>query len=122
MIPLVYVAGPFSGPSRDAVELNIQAAEAASLLVSKLGAMPICPHANTANAAFEKAQGYEFWIEGTAELLRRCDAAIFIWGWESSSGAQKEFKLAVAEKIPAFMNYDELKLALESCSVLRRWS
>lgn len=122
MIPLVYVAGPFSGPSRDAVELNIRAAEAASLLVAKLGAMPICPHANTANAAFEKAQGYEFWIEGTAELLRRCDAAIFIWGWESSSGAQKEFKLAVAEKIPAFMNYDELKLALESSSVLRRWS
>jgi hypothetical protein len=119
-LPLVYIAGPFSGPDRHSVDLNIKAAEAASLLVARLGAAPVCPHANTANPAFESAQGYEFWIEATAELLRRCDGAVFIWGWESSSGARKEYALAFGLGIPCFTSYEQLKLALEAGDVLHR--
>lgn len=120
MIPLIYIAGPFSGPDRHSVELNIKAAEAASLLVARLGGAPVCPHANTANPAFESAQGYDFWIEATAELLRRCDAAVFIWGWESSSGARKEHVLAGELGLPIFTTYESLKVALEEGSVLHR--
>lgn len=118
--PLIYIAGPFSGPDRHTVELNIRAAEAAALLVARLGGMPVCPHANTANTAFEGAQGYEFWIDGTAALLRACDAAVFVWGWESSSGARKERDICVAEGIPVFDSHLELKLALEHGGVLKR--
>jgi hypothetical protein len=117
---LIYIAGPFSGPDRYTVELNIRAAEAASLLVTKLGAMPVCPHANTSNPAFEAVQPYQFWIGGTAELLRKCDAAVFIWGWESSSGARKEVGICALEGIPVFYRYLDLKVALEKGTVLKR--
>lgn len=116
---LVYVAGPFSPTPeqkarladdkdetlfrvRDAVEENIAKAGALALVVSKLGAMPMCPHLNTSLPEFEDARPYQFWIEGTEEMLLRCDVAIFTDGWEVSSGARGEMATCKAKNIPAF--------------------
>ena len=52
--------------------------------------MPVIPHANTADARFEQAQPYQFWIAGAMALLRACDACVMIPGWQSSSGARGE--------------------------------
>lgn len=74
----VYVAGPFSAPTRRGVDANIARAVAVGLEVAKLGFMPIMPHANTAHPEFEKIQAYPFWIDGTTELLRKCDVMVMV--------------------------------------------
>jgi hypothetical protein len=106
---LVYVAGRYSAPSRAGVERNIRAAVAVGITVAELGAMPVVPHANTADAAFEETQPYQFWIEGTLELLRRCDAVLMVEGWQDSRGARGEHAEAKRLGKPIFETAHGLK-------------
>lgn len=106
---LVYVAGPYSAPDRDGVEENIARAELLGLEVCKLGAMPVIPHSNTAHPFFEAAQPYQFWIEGTLELLRRSDAVVLTSDWERSSGARGEVAEAQRLGKPVFRTLTELE-------------
>jgi len=110
---LVYVAGPFSAKVRTGVEENIGRATRLGLEVAKLGACPMIPHANTQHPDFEHVQPYQFWIDATAEQLRRCDAVIFTDDWERSSGARSENELAIAHEIPRFFHLADLAGWLE---------
>lgn len=99
---VVYIAGKFRGRSAWEVHQNVLRAEAASLRVAELGAMPLCPHKNTEH--FDGLLKDEFWIEGTKELLRRSDA---LWVFdpahaEASVGTRGELEEAAARQIPAF--------------------
>ena len=109
---MIYTAGPFSGKTRDEVEANIDRMVALSLEVARLGAFPVCPHANTAHPDFEKLQPYTFWIDGTMELLRRCDAVLLSADWERSSGARGERAEAERLRLPVFASLDELAIHL----------
>lgn len=117
---LVYVAGPFSAPDRAGVEANIQRASEAGVAVAKLGFCPVIPHANTAHPDFEHVQPYDFWIDATAEMLRRCDAILLIEGWEKSSGARMEKKVAESRGIPVFMSLEALAKAEDRRSMCDR--
>lgn len=108
-LTLVYVAGPYSGTDRAAVEANIRRAELLGVEVAKLGAMPVIPHSNTANPHFEAVQPYQFWIEGTMELLRRSDAVILTEDWARSRGARGEHLEATRLGKPVFMQISELR-------------
>jgi hypothetical protein len=126
---LVYIAGPFSPTPeqkeylsgltisgegqyaevrRALVERNIERATRLGLQVAKLGAYPVVPHANTGHPDYEDAQPYQFWIEGTAEQLRRCDAVLFTQDWQESSGARGEERIAAECGIPRFYTLSEL--------------
>ena len=115
---LVYVAGPYSPTAaqkeaglqhREAVEQNIGRAESVGVAVAELGFFPVIPHANTADARFEKAQPYSFWIVGTDELLRRCDVLLTAPGWEQSSGARDEVRTAKSREMPVFHTIEDLE-------------
>ena len=95
---VVYVAGPFRGPTAWDIAENIRAAERIGLLVALAGAMPLIPHANT--AYFHGQKDAQFWIDGTLELLRRSDGAVFIKGWTDSAGSQGEFAHCLDVKKP----------------------
>lgn len=77
---------------------NVRAAERIGLLVALAGAMPLIPHANTAH--FHGIQADEYWLEGTLELLRRCDGGVFLPKWRQSSGSVGEFRVAGSLSIP----------------------
>jgi hypothetical protein len=106
---LVYVAGPFSAPTREGVEANIDAAVELGLRVAEIGLYPVIPHANTRHPAFEKLQPYKFWIEGTVTLMRRaCDALILVPKWENSTGATEERADMIVRGKPVFETIEDL--------------
>jgi hypothetical protein len=100
---IVYIAAPFRAKNAWEIEKNIRRAEVIGFEVAKLGAMPLIPHANT--RFFHGTLPDQFWLDGTMELLRRCDAAFFLAGWEKSSGCraereEAERRMAVFEYLP----------------------
>lgn len=102
---VVYIAGPFRGETAWDVAENVRAAERVALEVAKLGAMPLCPHANSAH--FHGQLDDQFWVDGTMELLKRCDAVMTTRDWERSTGARGEVNWATG-KIPIFHNINRL--------------
>jgi hypothetical protein len=117
---LVYVAGPFTGKgeSREArrcdTDQKIARAVALGLDVAKLGAYPVIPHSNTAHPFFEDVQPYQFWIDGTAAMLRACHAVIFTPDWQTSGGARGENEIAIDACIPRFFDLEHLASWLKS--------
>jgi hypothetical protein len=90
---VIYVAGPFRGETPWQVEENIRIAERTGLRVAKAGHIPLIPH--TMYRFFDGSASDEFWLEGTQELLRRCDGIVMSVGWERSSGSKAELDLAM---------------------------
>lgn len=95
---IVYIAGPFRAPTAWQIAENIRAAERIGLLVARAGAMPLIPHANTAH--FQGQRDDQFWLDGTMELLRVTDGAVFIPRWHLSSGSCREMRETARLKKP----------------------
>lgn len=104
---VIYVAGPFRGPSAWEIECNIRRAETLALEVWRLGAAALCPHTNT--RFFQNAAPDSVWLEGDLELLRRCDAVILTEDWVRSSGARAEVEFADKLGLPVFHTLKQLK-------------
>ena len=103
---VVYIAGPFRARTSWGIAENIRAAERLGLEVAKLGMMPLIPHANTAH--FQGELPDKFFLDGTMELLRRCDAVMLTPNWATSSGARDEADEAERLGIPVFVNVFDL--------------
>lgn len=113
---LVYVAGAFNASGGKSIRDNVYAAEIAGIEVAGAGVMPIVPHALTVNMS--TAQTEAFWYEGTAELLRRCDA-VYVFNVEhveTSKGTRDEVDLANSMHLPVFIDLASLRewLALDA--------
>lgn len=99
-LPLIYIAGPFRGATPYEVRKNVEAARDIGLTVARLGGYPVIPHTMTAD--FDKQLTDQFWLDGTMEMLRRCDAILLGHRWSSSSGARAEREEAELRGIPVF--------------------
>jgi hypothetical protein len=125
---LIYTAGPYTASTRWDVEKNIRDAEEIAYRIIKMGAFPVCPHANC--RYFEGLQTPEFWYKGTLTLMKKCDAVMLFGDWINSEGAVKEYKAALWECIPIFnslarldqwvrknvyLGPDDLQKAFEAC-------
>lgn len=106
-VKVVYIAGPFRAETAWGIECNIRRAEELGWWVAFLGAMPLIPHANT--RFFHGSMPDEFWLKGTLELMRRCDAVALVDGWEASSGARVEVEEARRLGIPVFTSIHHLE-------------
>ncbi|MHA1286577.1 MAG: DUF7768 domain-containing protein [Candidatus Thorarchaeota archaeon] len=97
---VIYIAGPFRADTTWEIECNVRRAEELGLCVASLGAMPLIPHANT--RFFHGLIDDRFWLDGTQELLKRCDAVIMMKDWQCSTGSKGEKELAENLNIPIF--------------------
>lgn len=100
---VVYVAGKFRGKTPWEVHCNVQRAEAAALAVAEAGAMPMVPHKNTEH--YDKLLTDHFWLDGTMELLRRCDA-IYVFDdlhLQTSEGTRAEVAEAKLRGLPVLI-------------------
>lgn len=103
---LFYVAGPFRAKkpgSHWEVAENVRRAERVGFKVAQAGGFPVIPHANTAN--FEGELDDMFWLDGTLEMLRRCDAVVMAPGWIRSTGAKRERAEALSMGLPVFHDF-----------------
>jgi hypothetical protein len=110
---VVYVAGRFRGPTAWEIHRNVFAAEHAAMAVAKAGAMPLCPHANTAN--FHGTCTDAFWLAGTLELLRRCDAVFNFDPARALESVGTQGEIAEARRLgkPVFESIEALDAWLE---------
>lgn len=108
-----YVAGPFRAPSGWGIAENVHKARRFGLLVAHAGMMPLVPHAIGEHYHGEGTD--QFWLDGTIELLARCDAIVMIPGWRASSGSLGEYELA-AELCMPILDLDESQLERTSIS------
>ena len=99
-LPVIYIAGAYRAPTPWQILKNIRAAQEVALVVWRLGAVAICPHANT--ALFDGEADDAVWLQGDMELLRRSDAVVLVQGWERSTGAIAERTVAADRHIPVF--------------------
>jgi Domain of unknown function (DUF4406) len=105
-VKVVYIAGPFTAPTAWQIAAHVRNAENWGLDVARCGAMPLIPHANSAGGLFYGQLTAEFWYEGTLELLKRCDAALFIPGWLQSEGSKREHTWCKEHRLRIFGSKD----------------
>lgn len=109
---IIYVAGPFRADTPWHVEENIRMAERTALRIALAGHIPLCPH--TMYRYFDGSAPDEFWLEGTQELLRRCDGIVMSPGWPQSSGSKGELELAKTLDMHIFMTPERFEEWAES--------
>lgn len=106
---LIYVAGPFRGKNNWDIECNIRRAEELALEVWRTpGCAALCPHTST--RFFQGAAPDDVWLDGTLEMLRRCDGVVLTEFWERSSGARTEVRESINLGIPVYGNAGDLAI------------
>lgn len=109
---LIYIAGPFRGSNQWQIAENVHRAMELASQAVELGVMPVCPHGMTRD--FHGHGDDELWLEGTMELMRRCDAVLLTPDWRRSTGATLERQEALRLGLPVFDNVIELRDWLEA--------
>ena len=120
---LIYVAGPFSAPTPELIQVNINTAIAYGVKILEVGKdewFPVIPHAmssgmyneiinlttnklGTAQSLYDlRKPNAEFWYKATMKVLNRCDAAVFIPGWQKSTGCRAELARCIDDRKPYF--------------------
>lgn len=104
----IYVAGRYRGMTRAAVALNIEAAKAVGVQMAERGWYPVIPHCNTAYFDDFCEQPEAFYLAGTLDLMRRCDAVVMVPGWRDSEGAKAERNQAYADGLLVFESPEDV--------------
>ena len=107
---LIYIAGAYRGKDSHTILMNIYNAEALGMdLVTYIdNVYPVVPHNNT--RFWEGLKSPEFFIDGTLELMRRCDAVLVqTIRVETSKGTAGEIEEARRLRIPVFYSIAEVR-------------
>lgn len=103
--PLLYLAGPYRAGHDRTIDDNIASARRHARHIARIGVhYPVTPHLNTAH--FDGLASDDFFINGTMELMLRCDAVLMLPGWESSEGAEGEATMAAKRAMMVFYDLD----------------
>ena len=106
MKPLIYIAGPFSAPHEDQVDINIDTAEVFARCLIQRDIHCVCPHSLGRN--FKSTGSYKYWIDVTMRLLETCDAVLLLPGWKDSPGTLGEIAAAEDLGLPVFTTLSDV--------------
>ena len=109
---LIYTAGPYSAPTPEGIERNVQSAAGIAAVLWQKGHSVICPHANTHLPARYVTLTADQWIAGDLQQLAVCDAIVMLPNWRQSKGAQREKAFADMHGIPVYDMNDILDQSL----------
>lgn len=103
--PFVYIAGPLSSDTKDKELGNVNRAIHVSQQIKELGILPIVPHLSYFWNE-RSSNEYGFWMNYSANLIRRCIAVFVIPG--KSVGVEIEIKFALEIGKPVFSSLTDL--------------
>ena len=103
---LVYIAGKYSDKTLHAQLDNIKAAEKLAIELWSKDIAALCPHKNT--ALFDDVASWKTFMEGSYEMLKRCDAILMVSNWTFSKGAKLEWDYAHENNIPIFYKAEQV--------------
>jgi hypothetical protein len=113
---LVYVAGPYSAPTPEEVQANVDRAIDAGNRLMDAGFRVRVPHLSHYQHA-RKPRPYRTWMEIDFADLSECDVLLRLPG--TSSGADEEVEVARRHGIPVYTSEERLLLLaqLDAASV-----
>lgn len=101
---LAYIAGKYTGATREDVQRNINDAEAVGKAVLQKGMVPIIPHRITGHWETDPQfahMGHHDWMNNVCiPMLERCDVVVMCQGWQESKGAVQEHQHASIRNMP----------------------
>lgn len=99
----IYVAGPYSGPTSDIVQVHVDhAMDVGRQLIFK-GHNPFVPHYT--HYMDHPEIDYDKWLDLDIEWLAQCEALFLI---APSPGACREVDIAIAMGLPIYHSLDEV--------------
>lgn len=103
---VIYIAGPYRGPTNVDVELNIDTAKNFAIRLWEEGYAVICPHLNS--RGFKEEPGCDTYLEGYKFILELCDAVLVVGDYGKSEGTMDEIRHARKNEIPIFYSINTL--------------
>ena len=103
---IVFIVGPYRGPSAWKIEQNIRRAESVALEVWKAGHVAVCAHAMTRDYQDELPD--DVWLSGIRCIMARCDAILCVSGFLDSEGSVAEVALAREHGLPIYYGAGQL--------------
>lgn len=102
----IYIAGPYTAPTTEQRDSNIQTARYHCALLLKAGHYPFCPHTMTARFDDDYPEiGYEQYMQTFLHWLRFCDGVYPLDNWQKSKGTVRELKLADNMALPIYYDH-----------------
>ena len=96
---IIYVAGPYRADTENGVFENIMRARKKARELWLEGWVVICPHMNT---AFMDGGDPQRYLDGSLEILKRCDAIYMLRDYPLSEGAHAEFSQAMRDGLEIY--------------------
>lgn len=114
----VYVSGPYSAPTRGAVEGNIRRAKKLGQDLLSMGFNVYVPHTHTAHWDEETTVGYEVFMDLHMSFLEEWADVVFFLGESPGANAEREF--AESRGIPVVGSVEDLEEKVRKI-VLGKW-
>ena len=109
---LIYVAGKYTGSTREEIQANIDTAEEYGKKILLRGHIPCIPHRITAHwdicPQFTDWKHSDWLNKFCLPLLSRCDGILILPGWDLSLGAAMELDHAETLGLKTFYSVEEL--------------
>ena len=106
---LIYITGPNVGSSYHQTEAYITYAREWAEKLARAGYAFYCPHLNTAHFDIIAPDVPEaFWREMNLNILRRCDAALLVPGWDNDEATRRDVEYAERWGVPVVLGIDEI--------------
>jgi hypothetical protein len=106
--PLVYACGPYRSRFGIVGRIwNIIQAWFAGRAIAKAGGLPVVPHCSC--ALYDDLQSDDFWLAGTMQMMRGCQAVYLMPSWRRSEGSRAEYDEAERLGMPVFHDLGSLK-------------
>jgi hypothetical protein len=93
------------------VDHNVEEARNVTLLLAERKIPFVCTILQTAHfdsLLGDGDPGYEYWIQCSLEVLKRCDAIFLVPNWQHSNGANRELQYALVRGMPVFTDIEML--------------